>query len=139
MCHLPDSAEHMLGECLHKHAKGMIIKRHNQAMWDINTAISTGARGNEITIIDAGIQAAAEDDDHWDVSPDVSNDNWDDSPDLDCPQATQEDRLGEAPLPASSNSTAASAYQSSLDYEDSHDLLNCPEDIADYKCARIPK
>ena len=138
MCHLPHPAGHMLGGRLYKHAKGMLVPRHNQATWDISTAISTGARGNEFTKIDAGIQAAAEDDDHWDELPDVSNDNWDDSPDLDCPQATQEDRLGEAPLPASSSSTAASAYQSSLDYEDSHDPLHCPEDSAGYKGARIP-
>ena len=129
----------MLGGCLHKHAKGMIIKRHNQATWDINTAISTGERGNEFTIIDAGIQAAAEDDDHWDTLSDVSNDNWDNSPDLDCPQLTQEDKLGEAPLSASLDPTAASAYQASLDYEDSLDPLNCPEDIDGHKGARIPK
>ena len=139
MCHLPDSAGHMLGGCLHRHAKGMIIKRHNQATWDINNAISTGERGNEFTIIDAGLQLAAEDDDHWDALPDVSNDNRDDSPDLDCPQSTLEGKLGEAPLSANPDPNAASAYQPSQDYEDCHDPLNCPEDIDGHKGARIPK
>ena len=135
MCHLSDSAGHMLGGCLHKHAKG--IKRHNRATWDINTAISTGERGSKLTIIDVGIQAAAEDDDYWDELPDISNGNWDNSPDLDCPQATPDD--SEEPLSASANPTAASAYQPSLDYEDSHDPLYCPEDIDGHKGARIPE
>ena len=117
----------------------MIIKRHNQATWDISSAISTGERGNDFTIIDAGIQVAAEDDDHWDELPDISNDEWDDSPDLDCPQAIPEGRLGEAPLSANPDPTAASAYQPSQDYEDSHDPLNCPEDIDGHKGARIPE
>ena len=65
--------------------------------------------------------------------------NWDDSLDLDCPQLTSEDKLGEAPLSANPDPTAASAYQPSLDYEDSHDPLNCREDIDDHKGARIPK
>ena len=65
--------------------------------------------------------------------------NWDDSPDLDCPQSTPEDKLGEAPLSANPDPTAASAYQPSLDYENSHDPLHCPEDIDGHKGARIPK
>ena len=46
MCHLPDSAGHMLGSCMHRHAKGMIIKRHNQATWEVHNAITTGEKGN---------------------------------------------------------------------------------------------
>ena len=40
---------------------------------------------------------------------------------------------------ASLDSTAASAHQPSLDYEDFHDPLDCPEDIDGHKGARIPK
>ena len=82
MCHLPDSAGLVPGGCLHKHAKGMIIKRHNQAMWDINTPISIGERGIDFTTIDAGFQVADEDDDIYDKMTDVNDDNWDDSPNL---------------------------------------------------------
>ena len=49
-----DSAGHMLGGCLHRHAKGMIVKRHNQATWEIYNATSAGNAGNNFTIIDAG-------------------------------------------------------------------------------------
>ena len=49
------------------------------------------------------------------------------------------DKLGEAPLSANPDPTAASAYQPSLDYEDSHASLNCTEDIDGHKGARIPK
>ena len=44
----------------------MIIERHSQATWDIINAISTGERGNDLTIIDAGIQGADEDYQYWD-------------------------------------------------------------------------
>ena len=56
-----------------------------------------------------------------------------------CPQATPEDKLGEASLSASPDPTAASAYQPSLDYVESHDPLNCPEDIDGHKGARSPE
>ena len=49
MCHLSDSAGHMLGGCLHRHAKGVIITRHNQE-------ISAGDKGYILTIVDAGIE-----------------------------------------------------------------------------------
>ena len=35
MCQEPDSAVHIIGRYLHKIPKGMIIKRHNEAIWEL--------------------------------------------------------------------------------------------------------
>lgn len=54
MCQEPDSAGHILGGCLHKYPKGMIIKRHNEAVWELHKTISAGTQGGYFTCVDAG-------------------------------------------------------------------------------------
>ena len=98
MCHLPDSAGHTLGGCVHKHAKGMIIKRHNQATWEVYNSISAGDKGNIFTIIDAGIEDQQDNDEEPHDSVD--------------------------------------ALQK---HQDSHEVLDCCDDLDGHKGARIPE
>ena len=84
MCHLPDSAGHMLGSCMHRHAKGMIIKRHNQATWEVYNAISIGDKGNVFTIIDAGIEERHDNDEELDDADEGQQEHQDTHDVLDC-------------------------------------------------------
>ena len=84
MCHLPDSAGHMLGGCVHKHAKGMIIKRHNQATWETYNAISAGDKGNIYTLIDAGIEDQQDNDEKLHGPDDALQEHQDSHEVLDC-------------------------------------------------------
>ena len=54
LCGLPDSAGHMLGECMHKDMKSLAIERHNAAGRIVAQAIQHGALGNCVMIGDVG-------------------------------------------------------------------------------------
>ena len=55
MCQEPDSAGHILGGCLHEYPKWMIIKRQNEAVWELQRTIRADTQGGHFTILDAGL------------------------------------------------------------------------------------
>ena len=54
LCGKSDSAGHVLGGCTHPHPKGQIFKRHNQQVWAIYKAITSGKHGAAFSVVDAG-------------------------------------------------------------------------------------
>ena len=125
MCQEPDSAGHILGGCLHKYPKGMIIKRHNEAVWELHKTISADTQGGHFTIVDAGLLDHNASESDTDSESSTTPDNEDD-------EASQSDGTTEEAQKGLSSAP-------STRYADSANPLNTPEDLDHTLGTRIPK